>query len=55
MILSDEDNTEENAKLLLQKCPQSATDFVLLMVRLSDQEHLFSVKKAKSVAYCGNF
>jgi len=25
--------TEENAKLLLQKFPQSATDFVLLIVR----------------------
>ena len=33
--------TEENAKLLLQKFPQSATDFVLPIVRWSNREHLF--------------
>jgi len=47
--------TEENAKLLLQKFPQSAADFVLPIVRWSDQEHLFVRKENKSVAYCGNF
>jgi len=39
--------TEENAKLLLQKFPQSATDFVLPIVRRSDQEHLFVRKENK--------
>jgi len=39
--------TEENAKLLLQKFPQSATDFVLSTVRWSDQEHLFVRKENK--------
>jgi len=38
--------TEENAKLL-QKFPQSATDFVLSIVRWSDQEHLFVRKEDK--------
>jgi len=33
--------TEENAKLFLQKFPLSGTDFVLLIVRRSDQEQLF--------------
>jgi len=36
--------TEEHAKLLLQKFPQSATDFILPIVRRSDQEHLFENK-----------
>ena len=36
--------TEENAKLLLPKSPQSATDFVLPTGRWSDQEHLFENK-----------
>jgi len=39
--------TEENAKLLLQKFPQSATDFVLPTVRRSDREHLFVRKENK--------
>jgi len=38
---------EKNAKLLLQKFPQSATDFVLLIVRWSDREHLFVHKENK--------
>jgi len=46
--------SEENAKLL-QKFPQSVTAFVLPTVRWSDREHLLSVKKTKSVTYCGNF
>jgi len=49
---------EENVKLLLQKFPQSATDFVLHFCRLSGEanENIFSsVKKTQSVAYCGNF
>jgi len=37
--------TEENAKLLLQKFPQSATDFVLPIVRWSNREHLFVCKE----------
>jgi len=37
--------TEENAKLLLQKFPQSASDFVLPIVRRSDREHLFARKE----------
>jgi len=39
--------TEENAKLLLQKFPQSITDFVLPTVRWSDREHLFIRKENK--------
>jgi len=39
--------TEENVKLLLQKFPQSATDFVLPIVRQSDREHLFVRKENK--------
>ena len=39
--------TEENAKLLLQKLPQSATDFVLPIVRWSEREHLFVRKENK--------
>ena len=39
--------TEENAKLLLQKFSQSATDFVLSIVRWSDQEELFVCKENK--------
>jgi len=39
--------TEENAKLLLQKFPQSATDFLLPIVRWSDQKHLFVCKENK--------
>jgi len=49
--------TEENAKLLLQKFPQSATDFVLPIVRWSEQVNnntFLSIKKTKSVAYYGN-
>jgi len=41
--------TEENAKLLLQKFPQSATDFHLPIVRWSDREHLF-VRKGNKVS-----
>ena len=47
--------TEENAKLLLQKFPQSATDFVLPIVRWSEREHILSVKKTQPVAYCRTF
>jgi len=48
--------TQENAKLLLHKLPQSATDFVLPIVRWSDREHLFVRKENKvSGIYCGNF
>ena len=47
--------SEENAKLLLQKFPQSASDFVLPIVRWSYREHILSIKKTKSVAYWGNF
>jgi len=36
--------TEENAKLLLQKFSQSATDFVLPVVGWNDQEHLSVLK-----------
>jgi len=36
-----------NAKLLLQKFPQSATDFVLQIVRRSDRKHLFVRKENK--------
>jgi len=43
---------EENAKLLLQKLPQPANDFVLPTVRWSDREHLF-VRKENKVS--GNF
>ena len=39
-------HTAENAELL-QKFPQSATDFVLLIVRRSDREHLFVGKENK--------
>jgi len=39
--------TEENAKLLLQEFPQSATDFVLPIVRWSDREHHFVRKESK--------
>jgi len=39
------DHTEENAKPLLQKFLQSATDFVLPIVRWSDREHLFVHKE----------
>jgi len=37
--------TEENAKLLLQKFPQSATDFVVPIVGWSDRGHLFARKE----------
>jgi len=47
--------TEENAKLLLQKFQQSATDFVLSMSGEVTENTFLSVKKTKSVAYCGNF
>jgi len=40
-------HTEENAKLLLHKFPQSATDFVLLIVGKSDREHIFVHKENK--------
>jgi len=48
--------TEENAKLLLQKFPRSATDFVPPIVRWSDREHLF-IRKENEVSgiYCGKF
>jgi len=39
--------SEENAKLLLQKFPQSATEFVLPIVRKSDRKHLFICKENK--------
>ena len=45
--------TEGNAKLLLQKFPQSATDFVLPTGEVTENTFL-SVKKIKSVACCGN-
>jgi len=49
-------HTKENGKLLLQKFPQSASDFVLPIVRWSDQEHLFVSKENKaSGIYCGKF
>jgi len=38
-------HTEENAKLLLQKFLQSATDFILPIDRWSEQEHLFVRKE----------
>jgi len=37
----------KNAKVFLQKFPQSATDFVLLIVMRSDREHLFGRKENK--------
>jgi len=45
--VADGARTEENAKLLLRKFPQSATDFVLSIVRWSDWEHLFICKENK--------
>ena len=47
--------TEENAKLVLQKFPQSATDFVLPIVRWSDREHLFTCKENKVSGILRNF
>jgi len=46
--------TEENAKVLFRKFPQSATDFCRLSGELAENTFL-SIKKTKSVAYCGNF
>jgi len=46
--------TEENAKLL-QKFPQSATDFVCRLSGEVTENTFLSVKKTKTAAYCGNF
>ena len=47
--------TEENARFLLQKFPQSATDFVCQLSGEVTENTFLSVKKIKSVADCGNF
>jgi len=41
---------EENAKLLLQKFPRSATEFVLPIVRRSDRKHHLFVCKENKVS-----
>jgi len=41
-------HTEGNTKFLLQKFLQSATDFVLRIVRWSEREHLFVRKRKQS-------
>ena len=47
--------TEENAKLLLQKFPQYAIDFVFFTDKKCFRSLHLTISRIKSVAYCGNF